>query len=119
MDEQAQVAEVFRRRRSRAETEQLVAEYEVSGLSRVEFCRRKGLSLATLVRYRKRQQQGQGETATGNRWLAVEVSGSSAARAGGSESGLALMLAGGRRIAVGRGFDAHTLVQLLSLLEGR
>ena len=72
MDEQAQVVEV-RRRRSRAEAEQVAGEYEGSGLSRVEFCRKHGLSLATLARYRKRQAQG--KTAPGSRWVAVEVSG--------------------------------------------
>jgi hypothetical protein len=46
---------VVQRRRSRAEAAQLVAEYEGSGLSRVEFCRKQGLSVATPARYRKRQ----------------------------------------------------------------
>ena len=68
MDEQAQVVRV-RVRRSRTEAQQLVAEYEASGLSRVEFCRERGLSLATLARYRKRQSPGQ--AAAGTRWLAV------------------------------------------------
>jgi len=36
-------------RRSRAEAEQLLCEYEASGLNREEFCQRKGLSLATLA----------------------------------------------------------------------
>jgi len=35
-----------RRRLSRAEAEQLIAEYETSGLSRVEFCRQKPDALA-------------------------------------------------------------------------
>jgi transposase-like protein len=69
MHEQAPVVEV-RRRRSRAEAEQLVAEYEASGLSQVEFCRKQGLSLATLARYRKRQAQG--SPAAGNRWVEVK-----------------------------------------------
>jgi hypothetical protein len=118
VDEQAQVLE-GRRRRSRAEAEQLVAAYEASGLSRVEFCRQQGLSLATLARYRKRQRQAQGAAATGNRWLAVEVSGVSTAVGSGTTGGLAIALPGGRRIEVGRGFDAQTLVQLLGVLERR
>src|ERR1019366_186815 len=44
----------------------------------------------------------------GNRWMAVEVSGAGPAR----ESGLVVALPGGRRIEVGRGFDARTLAQL-------
>jgi hypothetical protein len=114
VDEQAQVVEV-RRRRTRAEAEQVAGEYEGSGLSRVEFCRRHGLSLATLARYRKRQAQG--KAAPGNRWLAVEVAGADSTRESWGNSGLAVALPGGRRIEVGCGFDAHTLVQLLGVLE--
>jgi transposase-like protein len=116
-EQQAQGMEV-RRRRSRAETEQVVAAYGASGLSRVEFCKQQGLSLATLARYRKQQRQ-QGEAATGNRWLAVEVSGVGATVGRETASGLAVALPGGRRIEVGRGFDAPTLLQLLGVLEGR
>jgi hypothetical protein len=114
VDEQWQGGQV-RRRRSRAETEQLVAEYEVSGLSRVEFCRKQGLSLATLARYRKRREQGRAVAADG--WLAVEVRGVASARAVGGSSGLGVALARGRRIEIGRGFDAPTLAQLLGVLE--
>ena len=114
MDEQAQAVEV-QRRRSRAEAGQLVAEYEARGLSRVEFCREHGLSLATLARYRKRQSQG--SPAAGNRWVEVKMSAGRPALEGGASSGLAVALPGGRRIEVGRGFDSRTLVQLLGVLE--
>ena len=114
MDQQAQVVEV-RRRRSRAEAEQLVAEYQASGLSRVEFCRSHGLSLATLARYRKRQAQGSPAPRDG--WVAVEVSAERPALGGGAGSGLAVALPGGRRIEVGCGFNARTLAQLLYVLE--
>jgi transposase-like protein len=116
MDDQAQVVEV-QRRRSRAEAEQVAGEYEGSGLSRVEFCRQHGLSLATLARYRKRQAQAQGKAALGNRWVTVEVSGASSTLESRGSSGLAVALPGGRRIDVGRGFDSRTLVQLLVVLE--
>jgi transposase-like protein len=102
-----------RRRRSRAEVEQLVIEYEARGLNRVEFCHEHGLALSTLARYQRRREQGQDENAGPSRWLAVELSGAHAAGA----SGLAVVLTGGRRIEVGRGFDAQTLQQLVSLLE--
>ena len=114
MDEQSQVVAV-QRRRSRAEAGQLVAEYEASGLSRVEFCRKQGLSLATLARYRKRHVPG--EVVAGNRWVAVEVAAGRPSLGGGANSGLAVALPGGRRIEVGRGFDAHTLAQLMGVLE--
>ena len=65
-----------RRRRSRAEAAQMVAEYEASGLSREEFCRERELALSTLVRYRKRRRQEQGDAADPGRWVAVELAGS-------------------------------------------
>ena len=102
-----------RRRRSRAETEQLAAEYATSGLSRQEFCRQHGLALSTLQRYRKRGQA----PAVGNRWLTVELSGANQARGSEAGSGLALVLSRGRRIEVGRGFDPETLSRLVKLLE--
>ena len=86
----------------------MVAEYETSGLSRQEFCLKHGLALATLDRYRKRRQEAPGNSG----WVAVELS-------GGSESGsaLAVVLLSGRRIEVSRGFDAHTLEELVCVLE--
>ena len=115
MEQEPQVVEV-RRRRSRAEAEQLVAEYEASGVSREEFCRQQGLSLATLARYRKRRR-AQGEAASKGRWLAVELGGAGPAAGSGAASGLAVRLSSGRRIEIARGFDAPTLMQLLELLE--
>jgi hypothetical protein len=116
MDEHTQVV-AARRRRSRAQAGELVAEYEASGLSQADFCRSRRLSLATLARYRRRGRESGGEPSAGGRWLAVEVAGGSAAAAGGSPSGLAVALGGGRRIEVGRSFDPPTLVQLLHVLE--
>ena len=102
-----------RRRRSRAEAEQLVVEYEAGGMSREEFCQEHALALSTLARYQRRREPGREEGAGPSRWLAVELSGAHPAGA----SGLAVVLTGGRRIEVGRGFDAQTLQQLLSFLE--
>ena len=99
------------RRRSRAEAEQAVAEYEASGLSRQEFCLQHGLALVTLDRYRKRRVQRQ-EASGSSQWVAVELCGVS-----GPGSALAVVLLSGRRIEVNRGFDANTLGQLVRLLE--
>ena len=82
-------------------------------MSREDFCRKYGLALSTLARYQRRREQGQDENPGPGRWLAVELPGAHAAGA----SGLVVVLAGGRRIEVGRGFDAQTLQQLVSLLE--
>ncbi len=91
----------------------MVVEYGTSGMSRVEFCQKHGLALSTLARYQRRREQGHDEGVGSSRWLAVELSGGHAAGA----SGLAVVLRGGRRIDVGRGFDAQTLQQVVSLLE--
>jgi hypothetical protein len=91
----------------------LVVEYKAGGMSREEFCRKHGLALSTLARYLRRREQGPSEGAGPSRWLAVELSGAHPAAA----SGLAVVLTGGRRIEVGRGFDTRTLQQLVSLLE--
>jgi hypothetical protein len=116
VDEQKQRIPV-RQRRSRAEAGQLVAEYETSGLSRVEFCQDRGLSLSTFNRYLKRSRAGQPE-ATGVSLVAVELRGGThRASAKREDSGVTVALAGGRRIEVTRGFDGPTLVQLLGLLE--
>ncbi len=106
----------MRRRRSRAQVEQLVAAYEASGLSRTEFCRNNAISLATLNRYLSRRREADAEAA-GVNLIAVELSRARPAERKGSDSGLAVALAAGRRIEVARGFDAETLVQLLGLLE--
>ena len=114
MDEQVQAVKVGQRR-SRAEIEKLLADYETSRMTRVDFCRTRGLSLASLARYRRRH--GQGKTETSNRLVAVEVSGLCAKRESSANSGVALALPKGRRIEVRRGFDAPTLMQLLGVLE--
>jgi hypothetical protein len=101
-----------RRHRSRAEADRLAAEYEASGLSREAFCRQKDMPLKTLARYLTRyrkQQAGGGEPP---RWIPVEIAGQPRQ---GSE--LSVLLSGGRRIEVKRGFDVGTLRQLVTVLE--
>jgi hypothetical protein len=110
-----QVVEV-RRRRSRQEVEQLIAEYESSGLSRHEFCRERGLGLSTLDRYRTQQKRQ--APASRNAFVAVEISGRAPAPVATTSSALAVVLRGGRRIEVGRGFDTGALEQLVHVLEG-
>ncbi len=97
------------RHRTRAEAEQLVVEYEASGLSRQEFCQQHGLALVTLDRYRRRRAQD--VPAGDGRWVAVELRGS------GPGNELAVVLPGGRRIEVRRGFDGDTLGQVVRVLE--
>jgi hypothetical protein len=103
-----------RRRRSRAEADQLVREFEASGLTRQAFCGGYGLSVAALDKYRRRDGRIAGD---GSRMVPVEVMGSlvtPAAIEGGSA--LWLELANGCRIAVGSGFDPATLKRLVAVL---
>jgi DNA invertase Pin-like site-specific DNA recombinase len=44
------------KRRTRAEVQQLVAEFVNSGMRRSEFCRSRGLSYSTLDRHLKKQR---------------------------------------------------------------
>jgi hypothetical protein len=104
-----------RRHRSRAEADQLVIEYEASGVTQAEFCRHKDLPLKTLARYvtrYRRQTAGGDEPNQPQRFVAVELA---ASRTVGSE--LTVVLHGGLRIEVKSGFDAGTLRQLVSVLE--
>ena len=106
----------IRRRRSRAEVDRLVAEYETSGLSRQEFCLKHGLGLATLDRYRNRRRQRHEALSRKSRLIKVELSGpQQIGNAGSSE--VAVVLSSGRRIEVRSGFDADMLQQLVRVLE--
>ena len=100
------------RRRSREEANRLAAECEESGLSQREFSEQRGVPLKTLVRYLaryRREQRGKNQTP---RWVAVEVG---AKRGDAAE--LSIVLAGGRRIEVSRGFDLETLRRVVMALE--
>ncbi|MGB9203803.1 MAG: hypothetical protein WCB94_07465 [Terriglobales bacterium] len=103
-----------RRRRSREEAEQLVREYESSGLTRQAFCAGRGMSMTTLDKYRRRDCRVAQSRA--GRLVPVEVlSGIPAAATGGGA--LWVELGNGRRIGVGSGFDAAALRRLLQVVE--
>ena len=89
----------------------MAAEYEASGLSQEAFGKQRDIPLKTVVRYisRYRKQKTGMESP---RWVAAEVAGLST---NGDE--LAVLLPGGRRIEVKRGFDSGTLRQLMAVLE--
>jgi hypothetical protein len=107
---------VVRKRRSRAEAEALVAEFEASGLMREAFCELRGLAVGTLDKYRRRAQRG--SQSDGGSLLPVEVvssRGHDANRAG--RDVLVVESRSGRRIEVRCGFDAVTLERLLAILD--
>jgi transposase-like protein len=101
-----------RRRRSRAEAERLVQDFEQSGLSRKAFCGARGIGLHTLDYYRQRHRASGAEHAE-QRLVPVELVGSA-----GGASGLRVELSNGRAIVVEAGFDATHLKRLVAVLEG-
>ena len=109
---EAQTGRPRQRHRSRAEANQLATEFETSGLTRQEFCNRKGVPMKTLARYVARHRREQGCVDGTQKWVAVEV-----AEPHGPGAELVVVLSGGRRIEVKRGFDGGTLRQLVAALE--
>jgi hypothetical protein len=108
-----------KQRRSRAEVQRLVEEFKRSGMKRSQFCRQRQLALSTLKRHLASESAA---TATRHRacsrLVPVEVLKSrgkppTAARGGG----VAIVLAGGRRIEVQPAFDPQTLNHVVQLLE--
>jgi hypothetical protein len=107
-----------RKRRSRVEVEKLVAEYEASGLTRDVFCQQRGLSVTVLDKYRRRVQKwarsGAGPMLPVEVVLSTAQGSNCAARSSGV---LVVESRSGRRIEVGRGFDAETLQRLLTIVD--
>ena len=104
-----------RRRRTLAEIEQIVSEFNSGELTQVEFCRRQGLVLSTLGRYLKQLRPA--SAVAGDGLVAVEL----AVKKSDMEQvgcGLSVVVGSGRRIEVEAGFDAATLQRLVQLLEG-
>ena len=104
------------RRRTRAEIEQLVAEFESSGMEHSEFCRTRGLCRSTFYRHVKKHRRKDNALVPSTQLLAVELADISRTRQSKNDD-LTVVLASGRKIEVGRGFDAHTLERLVSVLE--
>jgi hypothetical protein len=107
-----------RKRRSRIEVAELVAKYEASGLTRDGFCQQHGLSVAALDKYRHRVQKW--ARAGAGPMLPVEVvlsTGGGSSYAARGNGVLVVESRSGRRIEVGRGFDAETLQRLLTIVD--
>jgi hypothetical protein len=101
---------VVRRHRSRAEAEQVAAEFSASGLRRHEFAQQHGIALNTLNRYISRYSDKQ--PAARPQLLRVEVR-----EPVGTGSGIAVMLGSGRRVELAKDFDAATLAEAVRVLE--
>ena len=107
------------RRRTRAEIQQLVAEFVGSGMRRTEFCRNRGLSFGTLDRHLKKQrwEKKSRRAVSAGRLVPVELADRKSPTQHESSCSLAVVLPAGRRIEVHPGFDANTFERLVSALE--
>ena len=99
-------------RRSQAEAESLVRDFEQSGLSRKAFSSAHGVALHTLDYYRARCRGRRASSATQG-LLPVDLISTPSV-----SGGLRVELANGRRIIVEVGFDVSVLKQLVAALEG-
>ena len=108
---------VRKERRTTTEIEQIVSEYESSGLNRSEFCRERDLTLGVLNRYLKRLRAASEGGASGGGLVAVELAGKKLGAKQAGSGGLAVVLRSGREIAVSAGFDSATLQRLVQVLE--
>src|ERR1019366_276344 len=112
-------------RRGRAEIERLAGLYRTRGVGRSEVCRSHGMALSALNRHlRKQQKQQNRQNQAGSngveqrRLVAVELASAVATVSAGEYPGaLTVLLSNRRRVEVGRGFDAATLSQLVTVLE--
>jgi transposase len=85
-----------------------LARWRRSELSIATFCQREGLTTWSFYWWRRRLESQQEPVTFLPVQMSEPISGS---------AGIEIMLDGGRRIAVQPGFDAHTLRQVLSVLE--
>lgn len=99
------------RRRSQAEAERLVQDFEQSGLNRKAFCSARGVALHTLDYYRARYRTRRAATAA-EELLPVDLISTPSV-----SGGLRVELANGRRIVVEAGFDVSLLKRLVAVLE--
>lgn len=95
-----------RARRSEAEIAALIAGYEHSGLTRREYCQHEGIGVATLDYYRQTRSKPKARGLIPVRLARPRV-----------PSGLALVLANGRRIEVSGEIAEAELAKLVRVAE--
>ena len=107
------------KRRTRAEVQQLVAEFVSSGMRRSEFCQSRGLSFSTLDRHlkKRRWKRRRRPVSSASRLVPVEVAARKSPTQQEPSCGLAVVLSSGRRIEVHPDFDMGTFERLMSVLE--
>ncbi|MFZ3211296.1 MAG: hypothetical protein WA188_07250 [Terriglobales bacterium] len=107
------------KRRTRAEVQQLVAEFVSSGMRRSEFCQSRGLSFSTLDCHlkKRRWKRRRRPTSSADRLVPVELAARKSPTQQEPSCGLAVVVPSGRRIEVHPDFDTNTFERLVSVLE--
>jgi len=107
------------KRRTRAEVQQLVAEFVSSGMRRGEFCQSRGLSFSTLDRHlkKRRWKRRRRPVPLAGRLVPVELAARKSPKPHEPNCGLAVALQGGHRIEVHPDFDTSTFERLMGILE--
>ncbi|MGA7077189.1 MAG: hypothetical protein WBQ43_12745 [Terriglobales bacterium] len=107
------------KRRTRAEVQQLVAEFVSSGMRRSEFCQSRGLSFSTLDRHLKtrRWKRRHRPVSSAGRLVPVELAAKKSPTQYEPGCGLAVVLPGGRRVEVYPDFDTSTFERVVGILE--
>src|SRR6516165_8677101 len=102
---------VARRRRTRAEVQQLVSEFASSGMRQNEFCHSRGLSLSTLARHLKKRRWKRKRKSTRADCKLLGVGWSTKKPAGESESSgsVVVVLSSAGKIEVAGKFVVPTL----------
>ena len=101
-----------RNERKEQQWQRWIAQWRASGMSVRAFCDRHGLTTPSFYAWRRVLQQRATEKAA---FVAVQVVADAPPAQG---SALEVVLADGRAVRVAPGFDAATLRQLLTVLEG-
>ena len=113
--------------RTPREWQAVFRDWEASGLTQVQFCTQRGLSIHVFraERYGKRRsrtnlQTGSGRSAT---FVPVKVvarrQGSALALLNPAAAVIELVLVGGRVVRVSSGFDEHLLARVIAVAEAR
>jgi len=107
------------KRRTRAEVQELVAEFVSSGMRRSEFCQSRGLSFSTLDRHLRklRWKRRRKPISSAGGLVPVELAARKSPKQNEPSCGLAVVLPGGRRIEVHPNFDPSTFERVVSVLE--
>ena len=105
----------------------LVARWERSGLSQAEFCRRRGVKLASFGWWKRESQRQTGElpkrrgrpAKASKRFVELRLTSASSVEPTGGPvaSGYEVVLARGRSIRVPAQFDPHALSRLIAAVE--